>query len=121
MRSPALGQDLLAAASDGPAQALARLQSRADGLDAADAARRLARDGPNEVQHEPPLPGWLRLWRCYLNPFNLLLTALAVLSFVSGDAKATVVIGAMVGLIISRPWVQPSKASLNLIFRLSCS
>ena len=121
MRSPALGQDLLAAARDEPAQALARLQSRADGLDAADAARRLARDGPNEVQHEPPLPGWLRLWRCYLNPFNLLLTALAVLSFVSGDAKATVVIGAMVGLIISRPWVQPSKASLNLIFRLSCS
>ena len=48
----------------------------------------LARDGPNEVQHEPPLPGWLRLWRCYLNPFNLLLTALALLSILSADAKA---------------------------------
>lgn len=66
-----LDQLLLATAQDEPAQALARLQSSAEGLDAAEAARRLARDGPNEVQHEPLLPGWLRLWRCYLNPFNL--------------------------------------------------
>ena len=72
----AVGQDLLAAARDDPAAALARLKSQADGLDTADAARRLARDGPNEIQHEPPLPGWLHLWRCYVNPFNLLLTAL---------------------------------------------
>ena len=94
----ALGQDLLAAAQDEPAAALARLQSQADGLDSTEAARRLARDGPNEVAHEPPLPAWLHLWRCYLNPFNVLLTVLAVLSYVSADSKATVVIGVMVAL-----------------------
>ena len=71
-----LGAALLTAAREAPAQALARLQSQAGGLDLAEAARRLARDGPNEVQHQTPLPGWLRLWRCYLNPFNLLLTTL---------------------------------------------
>ena len=60
----ALGQTLLTAAQDDPAAALARLQSQADGLDTAEATRRLARDGPNEVAHEPPLPGWLHLWRC---------------------------------------------------------
>ena len=80
---------LLAAAREEPAQALARLQSQADGLEDAEAARRLGRDGPNEVHREAPLPGWLRLWRCYLNPFNLLLTALATLSLVSADASAT--------------------------------
>ncbi|MEX8520125.1 MAG: magnesium-translocating P-type ATPase [Leptothrix sp. (in: b-proteobacteria)] len=105
-----LGQDVLAAARDEPAQALARLQSQADGLDAAEAARRLARDGPNEIQHEPPLPGWLRLWRCYLNPFNLLLTALAALSFLSADAKATVVIGAMVCLSTGIRFVQEGRS-----------
>ena len=47
----ALGQAILAAALDDPAQALARLQSQAGGLDGAEAARRLARDGPNEVAH----------------------------------------------------------------------
>ncbi len=106
----ALGQDLLAAARDEPAQALARLQSQADGLDVAESARRLARDGPNEVQHEAPLPGWLRLWRCYLNPFNLLLTALALLSFLSGDSKATVVIGVMVALSTGIRFVQEGRS-----------
>ncbi|MBC7705604.1 MAG: magnesium-translocating P-type ATPase, partial [Rhodoferax sp.] len=106
----ALGKDLLAAAQDEPAQALARLQSQADGLEASEAALRLARDGPNEVQHESPLPGWLRLWRCYLNPFNLLLTALALLSFLSGDCKATVVIGVMVALSTGIRFVQEGRS-----------
>ena len=105
-----LGQALLAAAHDNPAQALVRLQSQVDGLDSAEAARRLARDGPNEVQHEAPLPGWLRLWRCYLNPFNGLLTALALLSFLSADAKATVVIAAMVGLSTGIRFVQEGRS-----------
>ncbi len=106
----ALGQTLLAAAQGQPAQALACLQSQADGLDAAEAARRLARDGPNEIQHEPPLPGWLRLWRCYLNPFNVLLTALAVLSLLSADSKATVVIGVMVALSTVIRFVQEGRS-----------
>ena len=106
----ALGQDVLTAARDEPVAALARLQSRPEGLDDAEAARRLAKDGPNEVQHEPPLPGWLHLWRCYLNPFNLLLTALALLSFFSGDAKATVVIGVMVALSTVIRFVQEGRS-----------
>ena len=61
---PPLGQALLAAAHADPATALATLRSQAEGLDAAESARRLAQDGPNEIQHEPPLPGWLRLWHC---------------------------------------------------------
>lgn len=112
LRTPpaTLGQEVLNAARDEPAQALARLQSQADGLDVAEAARRLARDGPNEIQHEPPLPGWLRLWRCYLNPFNLLLSALALLSFLSADAKATVVIAVMVALSTGIRFVQEGRA-----------
>ena len=103
-------QDLLTAAQCGTAQALALLQSQADGLDGADAARRLTRDGPNEVQHVAPLPGWLRLWRCYLNPFNVLLTALALLSFFSADSKATVVIGVMVALSTSIRFFQEGRS-----------
>ncbi len=101
---------LLAAAREEPAQALARLQSQADGLEDAEAARRLGRDGPNEVHREAPLPGWLRLWRCYLNPFNLLLTALATLSLVSADASATVVIGVMVALSTGIRFVQEGRS-----------
>ena len=109
-RPSAAASELLATALEAPTAALERLQSRADGLDGADAARRLARDGPNDIAHEPPLPGWLHLWRCYLNPFNLLLTALAALSFVSADAKATVVIAAMVLLSTVIRFVQEGRS-----------
>ena len=106
----ALSQTLLAAAQGDAAAALSRLQSQADGLDTAEAARRLARDGPNEIALEPPLPSWLHLWHCYLNPFNVLLTVLAVLSLLSGDSKATVVIVVMVGLSTVIRFVQEGRS-----------
>lgn len=109
-RPPVLTPDLQAAAAGTPAQALRDLQSGPEGLDAAEAARRRARDGPNDVAHEPPLPAWLHLWRCYLNPFNLLLTALAALSFFSADVRATVVIGTMVGLATVIRFVQEGRS-----------
>jgi Mg2+-importing ATPase len=59
-----VGQDLLAIAREDAAAALLRMKSHADGLDAAEASERLARDGPNEIQHEAPLPPWLHLLRC---------------------------------------------------------
>ena len=102
--------DMLRAAQDSPAEAIARLQSTDHGLSAAQAASRLARDGPNEIEHEKPLPAWLHLWRCYLNPFNLLLTALAALSYLSADAKATIVIGAMVALSTVIRFVQEGRS-----------
>ena len=93
-----LARDLLLVARDEPAAALARLHSHADGLSAREAAARLVRHGPNEVAHEKPLPWWLHLWHCYQNPFNLLLTVLALVSYLTEDVKATIVIGAMVAL-----------------------
>ncbi len=85
-------------AADGVAAALARMSSHEQGLSADEAQRRLDRFGPNEVEHEKPLPWWQHLWQCYKNPFNLLLTLLAVVSFLTEDMKATVVIGTMVAL-----------------------
>ncbi len=62
--------------------------------------------GPNEVAHEKPLPAWLHLWHCYRNPFNLLLTLLAVVSYVTEDEKATIVIASMVLLSTLLRFVQ---------------
>ena len=105
-----LAGDLLLVARDSPAAAIARLQSHGEGLSAAEAAERLARDGPNEVAHEKPVSWWLHLWHCYQNPFNLLLTVLAVVSYVSADAKATIVIGAMVVLSTLIRFVQEGRS-----------
>ena len=105
-----LANELLLVARDEPAAALARLASHEGGLDAQEAAVRLAHDGPNEVAHEKPLPGWLRLWHCYKNPFNLLLTALAVVSAIGHDAKSTAVIGVMVVLSTLIRYVQEGRS-----------
>lgn len=92
------------------AEALHRFRSGMQGLAENEAMARLARDGPNEVDHEKPLSGWLRLWHCYTNPFNLLLTVLAGLSWLSADARATLVIGLMVTLSTLLRFVQEGRS-----------
>ena len=106
----ALAEELLSAARDEPSAAIERLQSHPDGLSAQEAVQRLRRVGSNEIEHEKPLPGWLHLWHCYNNPFNLLLTVLALISWVSSDAKATVVIGVMVVLSTLVRFVQEGRS-----------
>ncbi|MDB5958839.1 MAG: magnesium-translocating P-type ATPase [Massilia sp.] len=105
-----LSAKLLRAAAASPAELMARLGAGEQGLAASDAAQRLARDGPNEVSHEKPVPGWLRLWQCYLNPFNLLLTVLAALSWLSGDAKAMLVVTLMVILSTLMRFIQEGRS-----------
>ena len=107
----ALARDLLLVACDTVPAAIARLGSHEDGLSEPEAATRLTRDGPNEVEHEKPLPWWLHLWHCYKNPFNLLLTVLAVVSTLSDDAKATIVIAVMVVLSTVIRFVQEGRSN----------
>ncbi|KAB2967028.1 magnesium-translocating P-type ATPase [Zoogloea sp.] len=95
---PDLARFLQAAAAEEPEALLARLHSHPDGLDAGQAAEIRRRSGDNLVSHDKPMPGWLHLWHCYIDPFNLLLTVLAVVSWSTGDLKATSVIGCMVAL-----------------------
>jgi len=108
---PGLGPSLLEAAHCDAGSALSRLDAHVDGLDAAEAARRLRRDGPNEIAHEKPLGGMAHLWACYRNPFNLLLSVLAALSVSSGDLRAAVVIMAMVVLSTLIRFVQERKSN----------
>ena len=100
-----LAQTLSEAARNDPAALLQSLGSHADGLTETEARTARTRAGPNEVEHEKPLPWWLHLWHCYRNPFNLLLTVLAVISWATHDTKAATVIGAMVVLsTVMRFW-----------------
>jgi len=88
-----------------------RLNTSGEGLDnaAADAVRKVA--GPNEVNHEKPMPWWLHLWLSFKNPFNLLLSALAAVSWFTDDTKAAVVIASMVTLSTSMRFVQERRSN----------
>ncbi|WP_183023161.1 magnesium-translocating P-type ATPase [Variovorax sp. UMC13] len=106
-----VSREMLKAASDDLPGVLVRAGSHEDGLSAAEAAERLERFGTNEVAHEKALSPWRHLWLCYKNPFNLLLTALAVVSDATGDMKATVVIGTMVVLSTLIRFVQEGRSN----------
>jgi Mg2+-importing ATPase len=108
---PSLAQTLITAAQADPADLLAQLNSRTDGLTEAEADDIREQAGLNEVQHEKPLPWWLHLWQCYKNPFNLLLTVLALVSYYTEDMKATIVIGAMVVLSTLMRFVQELRSN----------
>lgn len=108
---PALTQTLVSAATTETDALLQQLDSHADGLSESQAEAVRARVGLNEVEHEKPLPWWTHLWHCYKNPFNLLLTLLAVISYLTEDMKATVVIGTMVVLSTLLRFWQEAKSN----------
>jgi len=108
---PSLAAELLAAARSDIGALLDRLGSHVDGLSETQAETVRARVGPNEVDHEKPLPWWLHLWHCYKTPFSLLLSVLAVVSYVTEDLKATIVISSMVVLATLIRFFQEAKSN----------
>ena len=108
---PGLTQTLVSAATADVDALLKQLDSHADGLSESQAEAIRARAGLNEVEHEKPLPWWLHLWHCYKSPFNLLLTLLAVISYVTEDIKAAIVIGSMVVLSTLMRFWQEAKSN----------
>jgi Mg2+-importing ATPase len=106
-----LSQTLIAAAKSDADALLKQLDSHAHGLSEAQATNARERFGLNEIEQEKPLPWWLHLWHCYKTPFDLLLTALAAISYVTEDMKATIVIGSMVVLSVMIRFWQESKSN----------
>ena len=90
---------------------LAQLNTSAQGLSEAQVDALREEHGPNEVEHERPVPWWRHLWLSYNNPFNLLLTLLAVVSYVTGDNPAAVVIASMVLLATVIRFVQERRSN----------
>ncbi|MGH8444493.1 MAG: magnesium-translocating P-type ATPase, partial [Solimonas sp.] len=94
-----------------PEDLLLKLGSHEHGLSAHESDERLRRNGPNEVEQDKPLSHGEHLWICYRNPFNVLLTVLAIVSWVTEDMKATTVIGSMVVFSTLLRFVQESRSN----------
>jgi P-type Mg2+ transporter len=108
---PALARELADAAGSQPDALLQRLDSHIDGLTESQAAAVRDRVGPNEVEHEKPLPWWRHLWLAYRTPFSLLLTLLAMVSYVTEDMEAAIVISSMVVLATLMRFWQETKSN----------
>ena len=109
--SRSLAGELIAASQAEPAALLAKLHTRMDGLTESEGDRIREASGYNEVAHEKELSWWMHLWKCYANPFNLLLTGLAIVSYLTEDMRATIVIGLMVVLSTFLRFVQERRSN----------
>ncbi len=101
---------LLDAAQASPEAALAALGSRPTGLTGEEVAARLAEHGPNSLAREEGSTRLRILGKALLNPLVVLLTALAAVSYATGDARAAIVMGLMVVLGVGLRFVQESRA-----------
>ena len=86
------------------------LVSRLDGLSQAEADSRLKQYGLNEIAREKRQSALMRLLSNVKNPLVLLLAALGVLSFLTGDLRATAVIFVMVVLGVVLRFFQEMRA-----------
>jgi len=107
----AITRQMRRVASDDIAAALIRLKSDMEGLSAGEAQARQEKFGFNEIEHEKPLPWWRHLWQCYNNPFNLLLSLLALISLITEDIEAAVVIATMVVLSTLIRFIQEARSN----------
>lgn len=93
-------------------EALRLAGSFAQGLSSADAEARLEQYGPNVIASEKRKTWYQRLWSNIKNPLIILLVVLGVISYLTGDLRATIMILAMVLLGIVLRYVQESRADL---------
>ncbi|EMO3693528.1 magnesium-translocating P-type ATPase, partial [Acinetobacter baumannii] len=67
--------------------------------------------GLNEVTNEKPLTWWQHLWYCYRNPFNILLSLLALIAFFTDDLTGSTIISVMVILSTLLRYWQEAKSN----------
>jgi P-type Mg2+ transporter len=89
---------------------LKELGSQLAGLSQAEADSRIDRYGPNQIARQKPPSILMRLLSNVKNPLVILLTVLGVISFLTGDMRATVVIFVMVLLGIVLRFFQEMRA-----------
>jgi len=101
---------LLQAARCDPQAVLQMQGTTMQGLSAAEAAERLEKYGPNQAVREKRLTWLDRLVSNVRNPLVILLLVLAFISFITGDLKATAMMGVMVVLGVSLRYFQEARA-----------
>lgn len=93
------------------AESLLALGSDLDGLTPREVEKKLERFGYNEIDKHETLSWYKHLWLSYKNPFNILLTILALVSYLTDDMKGTVVILIMVLVSTVLRFVQERRSN----------
>ena len=101
---------VLDAARKGGQELLRDLRTSLSGLTQAEAEERARTAGPNEIAQERK-QGWpIRVLKIVRNPLVILLTILSAVSFLTGDARAGLVMAIMVALSAALRFFQEARA-----------
>lgn len=90
-RGITVSKKLLESAYAEAEKVLEQLNTTSAGLTAEEAETRLVKYGPNEVAKEKRQTWYMRLWINVKNPLVILLVLLGVISFLTGDMRATII------------------------------
>jgi Mg2+-importing ATPase len=101
---------VLAAARKDGAALLQDLHTSLAGLSEAEADERASASGPNEIAQERKQGGARRVLKIVRNPLVILLTILSTVSFLTGDARAGLVMALMVALSVGLRFFQEARA-----------
>ena len=104
-------RELLDLGTLNPDEALGRLGANTQGLGEEEAQERLERYGHNEVERARRLGFFGEMAQRCKNPLVIQLFVIAVVSLVMGDARASVVVGAMLVLSVLLGYVQEKRSS----------
>ncbi|CNK44414.1 magnesium-translocating P-type ATPase [Yersinia alsatica] len=106
-----LTRQRLLCANETPQQLYQRFQSHPEGLTEQEAEAIRLVSGNNLIENQQAVSWWVHLWHCYRNPFNLLLTILALISYATEDLTAALVIGAMVLISTLMHFIQEARSN----------
>lgn len=104
-------QNLIMHAYMSNGESLRNLGSDIDGLTQKEVDEKIDKFGYNEIDKHESLTWYTHLWLSYKNPFNLLLTILAAVSYLTDDIKGAVVIGGMVLISTVLRFVQERRSN----------
>src|SRR5450631_3257208 len=109
--NPSLSEELVRSSGAAVEEVLGSLASSLDGLTLSEAERRLATAGPNLITRKRQQSVAQELMGRSINPLNVLLLVLALVSYLLGDQPAALVIALMVVLSISLGFMQEHRSN----------
>ncbi|GAA1690838.1 cation-transporting P-type ATPase [Microbacterium sediminicola] len=91
--------------------------SATDGLSPEEAARRLAETGPNTIPAPPSPNAWTIAFRQFVEPMNLMLVAVVVVSLIIGQFAVAVIVAALIALnvVLGTRQELAARASVNAL------
>ena len=92
---------------------LASLATTIDGLSDDVAGERLLTNGKNIVTGDAMAAWYIQLLHCFLNPFNAVLTILALISWATGDMESVAMMAIMVAISVGIKFFQEYRSGIK--------